>query len=109
MKNRSERITEFSFEVTGTAAPPPDPATDSTTDAMVEETVIEEEVPLPFFNSVPLFENAPPAEVDLMKTLIPERWSLELPEPADLDEDDEVTMSVELGAAGIFARYDEDS
>jgi len=34
-------------------------------------------------------------------------WSLSLPDPTDFDEDDTVSVSVDLGAARSFAVFDE--
>ena len=34
-------------------------------------------------------------------------WSLSLPDPTDFDEDDTVSVSVDLGAARSFVKYDE--
>ena len=67
--------------------------------------------PVPFVNSPPFFVDLPELvhEVDRAKIWsLPQgkRWSFELPEVSDLDEDDEPTLRVALQETSGFLEYD---
>ena len=57
-------------------------------------------------NKLPFFEAPVPEVVEITKTTETTTWNYMLPEVVDLDEEDTVSLSVELGVAMTFITFD---
>jgi len=93
---QSAKTTTVTFEVIS--------ATETTVEEVIEETA-EEPV---FVNSPPMFTAPLPEIVDIYKTTEVEAWSLQLSRGVDLDPEDTVSLSVQLGPATTFMDFETD-
>jgi len=66
------------------------------------EPVLDEEVLEEFGNRAPFFEAPVPESVEVEKTTEGKNWSLELGRAIDLDLEDSVAASANMGAASTF-------
>jgi len=101
------------FEITQVSLEYPNSAKTTTLDIEVvkgtlvlePEAEAEEAVSISL-NDAPFFAEPLPGAVDIYKTAKTSSWFFTIPESVDLNEDDEVTIKVDLAAARSFMEYE---